>query len=44
MALSDIKTNIQNKKAKMNSRQMAVTKLGKNIVKIIEYTHTHIHP
>ena len=42
MALSEIKTNIQNEEPKLNPRLMAVKKI-RQIIKIMEYTHMHIH-
>ena len=41
MALSEIKTNIQNEEPKLNPRLMAVKKI-RQIIKIMEYTHMHI--
>ena len=39
-----LKQIYKNKKPKMNLRQMAVTKAGKKVIKLMEYTHINTHP
>ena len=39
-----LKQIYKNEKPKMNPRQMAVTKAGKKIIKLMEYTHINTHP
>ena len=44
IALSQIKTNIQMLETKDESQTNGSYKIKKIIVKIMEYTHIHIHP
>ena len=44
MALSDIKTNIQEWATKDESQTNGSYKIRQIIIKIMEYTHIHIHP
>ena len=44
MALSEIKTNIQKQETKDESQTNGSCKIRKIIIKIMEYTHIHIHP
>ena len=43
-ALSEIKTNIQNQETKDEPQTNDSYKIRQIIIKIIEYTHIHIHP
>ena len=43
-ALSEIKTNIQKRETKDKPQTNGSYKLRQIIVKIMEYTHIHIHP
>ena len=42
--LSDIKTNIQQRETKDEPQTNSSYKIGQIIIKIMEYTHTHLHP
>ena len=44
MALSEIKTNIQNQEAKDELQKSGRYKIRQIIIKIMKYTHIHIHP
>ena len=44
MALSEIKTNIENQETKDEPQTNGNYKIRKIIIKIMEYTHIHIHP
>ena len=44
MALSEIKANIQKRKAKDEPQTNGSYKIIQIIIKIMEYTHIHIHP
>ena len=44
MALSEIKTNIQKRETKDEPQTNGGYKIRQIIMKIMEYTHTHIHP
>ena len=44
MALSEIKTNIQKWETKDEPQTNVSYKIRQIIIKIMEYTHTHIHP
>ena len=44
MALSEIKTNIQKQEAKGEPQTNGSYKIRQIIIKIMEYTHIHIHP
>ena len=44
MALSEIKTNIQKQKTKDEPQTNGSYKIKQKIIKIMEYTHIHIHP
>ena len=44
MALSEIKTNTQQREAKDEPQTNSSYKIRQIIVKIMEYTHIHIHP
>ena len=44
MALSEIKTNIQKRETKDEPQTNGSYKIRQIIIKIIEYTHIHIHP
>ena len=44
MALSEIKANIQKREAKDEPQTNGSYKVREIIIKIMEYTHTHIHP
>ena len=44
MALSEIKTNIQNQETKDEPQTNVSYKIRQIIIKIMEYTHIHIHP
>ena len=44
MALSEIKTNIQKQETKDEPQTNSSYKIRQIIVKIMEYTHIHIHP
>ena len=44
MALSEIKTNIQKQETKDESQTNDNYKIRQIIIKIMEYTHIHIHP
>ena len=44
MALSDIKTNIQKQEDKDELQTNGSYKIRQIIIKIMEYTHIHIHP
>ena len=43
MVLSEIKTNIQNQETKDESQTNGSYKIRQIIIKIMEYTHIHIH-
>ena len=43
MALSEIKTNIQRRETKDESQTNGSYKIRQIIIKIMEYTHIHIH-
>ena len=44
MAFSEIKTNIQKQETKDEPQTNSSYKIRQIIVKIMEYTHIHIHP
>ena len=44
MALSEIKTNTPKRETKGEPQTNGSYKIRKMIIKIMEYTHTHIHP
>ena len=44
MALSEIKTNIQKRETKDEPQTNGSKKIRQIIIKIMEYTHIHIHP
>ena len=44
MALSEIKTNIQNREAKDEPQTNGSYKISQIIIKIMEYAHIHIYP
>ena len=44
MALSEIKTNIWKRETKDEPQTNGSYKIMKIIIKIVEYTHIHIHP
>ena len=44
MALSEIKTNIQNQETKDEPQTNDSYKIRQIIIKMMEYTHIHIHP
>ena len=44
MALSEIKTNMQNQETKDEPQTNGSYKIIQTIIKIMEYTHIHIHP
>ena len=44
MALSEIKTNIQKWETKDEPQTNGSHKISQMIIKIMGYTHTHIHP
>ena len=44
MALSEIKTNIQNQDTKDEPKTNGNYNIRQIIIKIMEYTHIHIHP
>ena len=44
MALSEIKTNIQNQETKDEPQTNVSYKIRQITIKIMDYTHTHIHP
>ena len=44
MALSDIKTNIQKQETRDEPQKNGSYKIRQIIIKIMEYTHIHIHP
>jgi len=44
MALSEIKTNAQKRETKDEPQTNGSYKIMKIIIKIVEYTHIHIHP
>ena len=43
MALSEIKTNIQKRETKDDPQTNGTYKIRQIIIKIMEYTHIHIH-
>ena len=44
MALSEIKANIQKQETKDEPETNGSYKIKQTIIKIMEYTHVHIHP
>jgi len=44
MALSEIKTNIQKSETKYEPQTKCSYKIKKIVIKVMEYTHIHIHP
>ena len=44
MALSEIKTNIQEQETKDEPQKNGSYKTRQIIIKMMEYTHMHIHP
>ena len=44
MALSEIKTNIQKQETKDGLQAHGSYKIRQIIIKIMEYTHIHLHP
>ena len=44
MALSEIKTNIQERETKDEPQTIGSYKIRQIIIKIIEYSHIHTHP
>ena len=44
MALSEIKINIQKRETKDDPQTNGTYKIRQIIIKIMEYTHIHIHP
>ena len=44
MALSEIKTNIQKQETKDEPQTNGSKKIRQIIIKIMEYTHIHMHP
>jgi len=44
MALSEIKTNIHKEETKDEPPKNGSYKIGQIIIKIMQYTHVHIHP
>ena len=44
MALSEIKTNIQKQETKDEPQTNGSYKIRQIIIKIMEYTHIHVHP
>ena len=44
VALSEIKTNIQKRETKVETQTNGSYKIKQIIIKIVEYTHIHIHP